>query len=238
MKNRVTKAWSMVLFFSLAISLITGGLQNTKTYAAGLSIIGGGGWNETAHVEWSPVSNAEGYNVYVKPESASDSSYQQIDNELIRKYPSFWRADALGLAAGDYVMKVEARLTDGSTVSAVSDKLSVASHDRSGFAFSSDSLYGTGSGAYNDDGTLKDGAQVLYVTSETAQTVTLDVQINSSGRVQTGVGIGEILQLRQKGYDTTPLAIRFIGKITADDMKGQLNSSGYLQVKGKKIIRK
>lgn len=234
MKNRVAKAWSMVLFFSLAISLITGGLQNTTTYAAGLSIIGGGGWNETAYVEWSPVSNAEGYNVYVKPESAADSSYQQIDNELIRKYPSYWRADALGLAAGDYVMKVEARLTDGSTVSAVSDKLSVASHDRSGFAFSSDSLYGTGSGAYNDDGTLKDGAQVLYVTSETAQTVTLDVKINSSGRVQTGVGIGEILQLRQKGYDTTPLAIRFIGKVTADDMKGQLNSSGYLQVKGKK----
>ncbi|MGG1618003.1 pectate lyase [Paenibacillus sp. NRS-1782] len=234
MKKRITNVMGIVLLFSLAISLITGGLQNTTAYAAGLSIIDDGGWNETAYVEWSPESNAEGYNVYVKPVSAPDSYYQQIDSELIRKYPSYWRADAVGLAAGDYEMKVEARLSDGSTVSAVSNKLSVASYDRSGFAFSSKSLYGTGSGAYNEDGTLKNGAQVLYVTSETAQTVTLDVKINSSGRVQTGVGLGEILALRQKGYDTAPLAIRFIGKVTADDMRGQLNSSGYLQVKGKK----
>ena len=95
-------------------------------------------------------------------------------------------------------MKVEARMSDGSTVSVVSNNLSVAPHDRSGFAFSSDSPYETGSGAYNDDGTLKDGAQVIYVTSETARTVTLDVKINSSGGIQTGVGIGEILTLRQK----------------------------------------
>ncbi|MFM9281091.1 pectate lyase family protein [Paenibacillus jiagnxiensis] len=233
MKNRVAKVTGIVLLFSLALSLVAGGWANTTVHAAGISIIGGGGWNETAYVEWSPVSNAEGYNVYVKHASAPDSSYQQIDNELIRQYPSYWRADAVGLAAGTYVMKVEARLTDGSTARAVSNSLSVVSYDRSGFAFSSDSQYGTGSGAYNDDGTLKHGAQVIYVTSETARTVTLDVKINSSGGVQTGVGIGEILTLRQKGYDTTPLAIRFIGKVTDDDMSGQLNSSGYLQVKGK-----
>ncbi|MCM3494451.1 MULTISPECIES: pectate lyase [Paenibacillus] len=234
MRNRVAKATGMVLLFSLVLSLIAGGWTNKTTVdAAGLSIIGGGGWNETAYIEWSPLSNAEGYNVYVKNAGAPDSSYQQIDNELIRQYPSYWRADAVGLAAGNYVMKVEARLSDDTTVSAVSNNLSVASHDRSGFAFSSDSPYGTGSGAYNDDGTLKDGAQVIYVTSETARTVTLDVKINSSGGVQTGVGIGEILTLRQKGYDTTPLAIRVIGKVTDDDMSGQLNSSGYLQVKGK-----
>ena len=34
-----------------------------------------------------------------------------------------------------YVMKVEARMSDGSTVSVVSNNLSVAPHDRSGFAF-------------------------------------------------------------------------------------------------------
>lgn len=234
MKNSVAKVTGMVLLFSLALSLIAGGWTNkTTVHAAGLSIIGGGGWNETAYIEWSPLSNAKGYYVYVKQAGAPDYSYQLIDNELIRQYPSYWRADAIGLAAGNYVMKVEARLSDDTTVSAVSNNLSVASHDRSGFAFSSDSPYGTGSGAYNDDGTLKDGAQVIYVTSETARTVTLDVKINSSGGVQTGVGIGEILTLRQKGYDTTPLAIRVIGKVTDDDMSGQLNSSGYLQVKGK-----
>lgn len=233
MKKRISKITSVILMLSLAISLIPGGFPNKTVYAAGLSIIGGGAWSETAYVEWLPESNVEGYNVYVKPVSASFSSYEQIDSELIREYPSYWRADAVGLAAGDYVMRVEAKLKDGSTVSAVSDALSVTSHDRSGFAFASNSVFGTGSGAYNDDGTLKDGAQVLYITSETAQTVTLDVITNSSGRVETGVGLGEIMNLRQKGYDTTPLAIRFIGKVTADDMQGQLNSSGYLQIKGK-----
>lgn len=74
---------------------------------------------------------------------------------------------------------------------------------------------------------------MLYITSQNAQTVKLDVKINSSGAVQTGVGLGNILALRQKGYDTTPLAIRMIGKVTAADLSGQLNSSGYLEVKGK-----
>ncbi|WP_036636064.1 pectate lyase family protein, partial [Paenibacillus massiliensis] len=233
MKKSATKVMNMVLLFSLVLTLVSGGLQSHTVVAEGISITKNGGWNETAFVEWTPVEHAEGYNVYVKRASASDASYQQIDNDLIRQYPSYWRADAVGLAAGEYVMKVEARLTDGSTLRAISDDVSVAAHDRSGFAFSSDSPYGTGSGAYNEDGTLQNGAQVLYVTSETAKTVTLDVIINNSGRVQTGVGIGEILKLRQKGYDKTPLAIRFIGQVTGADMSGQLNSSGYLEVKGK-----
>ncbi|NOU95765.1 hypothetical protein GC093_21435 [Paenibacillus sp. LMG 31456] len=191
-----------------------------------------GGWFETAYVEWAPGS-AQGYNVYVKPASASDSQYVQIDTQLIRSYAAYWRADAAGLAAGDYVMKVEAVLSDGSRASAVSDILSVAKHDRSGFAFSANSPFKTGSGAYNNDGTLKSGAQVVYVTPATAKTVTLDVITSSKGAVTKGVGIGEILKLRQKGYDKTPLAFRFIGKVTASDMSGQLNSSGYLEVKGK-----
>ncbi|WP_281890502.1 pectate lyase [Paenibacillus sp. YYML68] len=223
----------MMLLLSLALSLILSGFAATVAHAATVTLTQSGGWNEAAYVEWSPVSNAQGYNVYVKPAGAADSQYKQIDNELIRKYPSNWRADIVGLAAGNYVIKVEARLSGGSTATAVTGSIAVAAHDRSGFAFSSNSMFGTGSGAYNDNGTLKSGAQVLYVTSATAKTVTLDVKVSSSGAKQTGVGIGEILNLRQKGYDTTPLAIRFIGKVTAADMSGQLNSSGYLQVKGK-----
>ncbi len=233
MKKWTAKATGILLLFSMTLTLIAGGWGNTVAHAAGLTITGSGGWNETAYVEWSPVSNAAGYNVYVKPANAADSQYQQIHNELIRKYASYWRADAVGLAAGSYVLKVEATLTGGGTTSAVSDTLSVASFDRSGFAFSANSPFGTGSGAYNANGTLKSGAQVLYITSQNAQTVTLPVKISSSGAVQTGVGLGGILTLRQKGYDTTPLAIRIIGKVTASDLSGQLNSSGYLQVKGK-----
>ncbi|MFB9324981.1 pectate lyase [Paenibacillus aurantiacus] len=219
---------------SLVVALMVCGVGNAGVaHAAGVTITDSGGWNETAYVEWTPVSNADGYNVYAKPASAADTQYKQLDNELIRKYPSHWRADAVGLAAGNYVLKVEAKLSGGSTASAVTGAIAVAAHDRSGFAFSAASTYGTGSGAYNDNGTLRNGAQVVYITSNTAKTVTLDVKINSSGGLQKAVGLGEILSLRQKGYDKTPLAIRFIGQVTANDLSGQLNSSGYLEVKGK-----
>ncbi|GMK40808.1 pectate lyase [Paenibacillus sp. CCS19] len=233
MNKRVTKLASYVVFVALALSLITSGWGSKTAHAAAPTITNSGGWNETAYVEWSPVSNAQGYNVYVKAASASDSQYQQIDTQLIRKYASYWRADAVGLAAGSYVLKVEAIQSNGTKESAVTNALTVKAHDRSGFAFASNSTFGTGSGAYNDNGTLKSGAQVIYVTPQTAQTVTLDVKISSTGGKQTAVGIGEILTLRQKGYDTTPLAIRFIGKVTAANMSGQLNSGGFLQVKGK-----
>lgn len=232
MKNVITKVFTRFLLYSFILSLVTVGFANQTVHAASLSISNSGAWFETAYVEWSPISNAEGYNVYVKPASAPDSQYEQIDNDLIRNYDSYWRADAVGLASGDYVMKVDGLLKDGSKVSAYTNVLSVKEHDRSGFAFAGNSQYGTGSGAYNEDGTLKNGAQVIYVTAETAKTVTHDVIKNSSGEVQTGVGIGEIMTLRKKGYDKTPLAIRLIGKITDDDMSGQLNSNGYLEVKG------
>ncbi|NIK69033.1 pectate lyase [Paenibacillus sp. BK720] len=233
MKKRITSLTGFALAIVLTLSLLGVGLPNPTLHAAGLAVTGSGGSNETAYAEWSPVSNALGYNVYVKPTSAADSQYQQLDNELIRKYPSNWRADAVGLAAGSYVLKVEALLSGGSRESVVTGPLNVTAYDRSGFAFSSDSPYGSGSGAYADNGILKPGAQVIYVTPDTAQTVTLDVKIDSSGTLQTAVGLGQIMTLRQKGYDKTPLAIRLIGKVTEEDLSGQLNSSGYLEVKGK-----
>ncbi len=233
MKKNLTKITGKLLLCSLVLSMLAGAFVNTAVSAAGISVSDSGGWLESAYIEWTPVSGAAGYYVYIKPAGAADSAYVKIDNELIRQYSSNWRADAVGLAAGNYIMKVEAILSDGSKVSTVSGTITVNANDRSGFAFSGDSEYNTGSGAYNEDGTLKNGARVIYVTSETAKTVTLDVTVNSSGKIQTGAGIGEILSLRQKGYDKTPLAIRFIGKVSSSDMSEQLNSSGYLQVKGK-----
>jgi pectate lyase len=233
MNKTLLKITSKLLVCFLIVTMFAGGDAYTANAATGISISNGGGWFESAYVEWSPVSNAVGYNVYVKSASAADSAYVQLDNELIRQYSEYWRADAVGLSAGDYVMKVESKLTNGTTISSVSDTITVEANDRSGFAFSDASTYKTGSGAYNEDGTLKSNAKVIYITSETAATVTLDVITSSSGKIQTGVGIGQILTLRQKGYDTTPLAIRFIGQVTDSDMNEQLNSSGYLQVKGK-----
>ena len=69
-----------------------------------------------------------------------------MDAELVREYASYWRADAMGLAAGDYVMKVVAVLKDGSTVGVKTSSLTVTAHDRTGFAW----VGGTASGAYKE----------------------------------------------------------------------------------------
>ena len=61
------------------------------------------GWFESAAVEWEAVSGATDYNVYVKP---AGGTYTKLDKELVRKYADFYRADALGLKAGSYQMKV------------------------------------------------------------------------------------------------------------------------------------
>ncbi len=210
---------------------ITGTSISAK--AEGISLTESGGWFESAYLKWKPVDKAVSYQVLVKSAGAGDPAYVQIDDTLIRKYPSYFRADALGLSAGQYTFKLEVNFANGSRETIVSEPIAVKANSRTGFAFSGESPSQTGSGAYEENGALKNGAQIVYITAATAKTVTLDVIINNSGKKQTATGIGEIMTLRQKGYDKTPLIIRFIGQITGEDMSGQLNSSGYLQVKGK-----
>lgn len=238
MERKVIRISRKLLSFVLALTLVLGTVMSTYGEISvfkdsEIAVIDGGGWFETAYIEWNAVEGAVGYNVYVKSHNAADSAYEKLDNELIRQYSNYWRADALGLAAGQYIMKVEAIFEDGSKIDTVTNSVSVEAHDRSGFAFSSESEYKTGSGAYNEDGTLQKDAQVIYITSETAKTVTLDVITSSKNQTTKAVGIGAILVARQKGYDKRPLAIRFVGQITESDMSGQLNSNGYMEIKGK-----
>ena len=178
---------------------------------------------ETAYVTWTAISGADGYNVYVKPEGGS---YTQLDSMLIRQYNGYYRADAVGLKAGNYIMKVVP--TSGGkedTSKAIeSSSMKVESYDRSGFAFSNMS---EGVGAYNADGTLKSNAVVLYVTEETKNTITMDVQTASS-KTTSCTGISEILKALQKGYETRPIAIRLIGKITASGMTGSGDTNNLL----------
>ncbi|EHJ01642.1 Pectate lyase/Amb allergen [Clostridium sp. DL-VIII] len=216
-----------------AVSLVSAKATTSLVESSTVSILDSEGWLESANVEWSPVSGATGYDVYYKGASASDSSYKQIDNDLIRKYPSYFRADVLGLAAGNYVIKIvpvanNAEVTSEQTITKT---LSVKANTREGFAFSSASPMGTGSGGYNNDGTIASNAQVLYVTSDNVNTITADVITNSKGTKTTCTGLVDILAKRQKGYDKTPLIIRMIGEVKASDING-LNSSGYLQLKG------
>jgi pectate lyase len=198
-----------------------------------VNILESEGWLESLYVKWEILDSADSYNVYCKGGQAA--GWKKIDDPLIRGYETYFRADILGLAAGDYQVKVLPVNKAGSEygTEAVTPLIGVLPHDRSGFAFSPASPNKTASGAYNDDGTLKTGAQILYLTAANVKTIELAVK-ESDKKTTMCVGIGDILAKRQKGYDSTPLAVRIIGTITASDMSGQLNSLSLLDFKGNK----
>ena len=228
--RKVKKLFSYVLTAAMVITAVTPAFAGkVKAVAAGLTLTEQSGWLESAYVEWQPVKNAEGYVAYVKEASASDDAYEKLDDTLIRQYADYWRADALGLKEGSYVMKVTAVLKDGKTVSESTSSLEVEKYDRSGFAFSENSKFQTGSGAYNDDGTLKKNAQVIYVTPETANTCTAVV----NGKEVTG--FQSILDAKQSAgtKDTSPLDFRIVGCVTADDVDHFSSSAEGIQLKGK-----
>jgi pectate lyase len=195
--------------------------------ASNIAVYESSGWMESCYVEWiGGDSSYTGYNVYVK--SASDSDWTKLDDQLIRKYPDRWRADAVGLAAGTYNMKV-VPVSAGTEVTAdaiTTSDLTVTNYDRSGAAFSTKSTY-KGAGAYNADGTLKAGAKVIYVTPATAKTVKATV----GGAEHTG--LQDIIYGLQKGTETSPIDIRIVGMINADDMDSFGSSAEGIQIKGK-----
>ncbi len=234
MKKVLKRAISSVLAAALVISTMAfAGF--TSVAAADNYISQQGGWFESAYVEWNSVPNATGFAAYVKEAGASDSAYTQLDNELIRKYSTYFRADAVGLKAGSYVIKVVPYINDvlDESQAFVSDTLTVDAYDRSGAAFSKYSdYYNQGVGAYNNDGTLKSDAKVFYVTADTAKTITTDLITSNKGATTTYTGFQDIIYGKQKGYDTTPLDFRIIGTIELSDMDSILSSEEGLQVKG------
>ena len=216
-KNMLFKLWAVVVALIMPLPALP------------LILNEAGGWIESAYVTWTPVEGASTYRVMCRP---TGGEYFLLDAPLVRDYGAYGRADALGLKAGEYQFKVVALDAEGKELEgevAESDKFTVKAHDRAGFAH----LNHSGIGAYNDDGTLKSGAKVIYVTSSTAKTVTCGVVAKSNGAPQMFTGLQAILDARQKGYDKTPLAIRLIGTIEASDMDKFSSSSEGLQMKGK-----
>ena len=142
------KGWAWILAALMVVSVIIPTTISTAKAEVGAVQFNGTaeGWLESAYAEWAVDKEADGYTAYIKKASQSDSAYARIDNELIRKYKNYYRVDAVGLAAGDYVIKV-VPVKNGKEVTAkaeVTDVLSVSSYDRSGFAFSSETRYKTG----------------------------------------------------------------------------------------------
>ena len=197
-----------------------------------VQIIDARGWLESAFLNFTLSDDAKTYHVYIKGGQYAD--YTKIDDQLVRNYGTFGRADVVGLQAGTYTMKV-VPVADGKELTEQENTtadLEVRNYSREGFAF----LNGCPApGAYNSDGTLKSGAKVFYVTKNTAKTITTTVKTGSKdSNITTCKGIQTIIDAYQKGYDTTPIAFRFIGLITKDDLDHISSSEEGLQVKGKK----
>ena len=177
------------------------------------------GWQESAYLKWAPFEGASSYNVYVDD--------KKIDAQLVRQYKSYYRADVLGLKEGTYSVKVVPVNAEGKEITGANtaSNLVVKSFNREGFAhFKYD-----GVGAYNNDGTLKAGAKVLYITAKTAKTVSTTV---NTGKSETITGLQSIIDAYSKGKDKTPIAFRIIGKVSLSDLDHISSSAEGLQVKG------
>ena len=180
------------------------------------------GWQESAYLKWAPFEGASSYNVYVDD--------KKIDAQLVRQYASYYRADILGLKEGTYSVKVVPVNAEGAEIAGANtaSNLVVKSYNREGFAhFKYD-----GVGAYNNDGTLKAGAKVLYITARSAKTVSTTV---NTGKLETITGLQSIIDAYSKGKDKTPIAFRFIGKISLSDLDHTSSSAEGLQIKGAKM---
>lgn len=177
------------------------------------------GWQESAYLKWAPFEGASSYNVYVDD--------KKIDAQLVRQYKSYYRADVLGLKEGTYSVKVVPVNAEGTEIAGANtaSNLVVQSYNREGFAH----FKYAGVGAYNNDGTLKAGAKVLYITAKTAKTVSTTV---NTGKLETITGLQSIIDAYSKGKDKTPIAFRIIGKVNLSDLDHISSSAEGLQIKG------
>lgn len=212
--------------------------QNTMLYAKWTEVVAPpvvpssgteGGWFEACWMEFNPSSASAKFVGYVS--NNSGATWTKLDEELVRVYSaSRARVDAVGLSAGTYMLKVVPVQagTEDCENAIVSGPLSVINHDRHGFAHVG-AYASEGVGAYKNDGTLKDGARVLYVTAATAKTVSLEM---TGATTNPCVGLQNILDAYQKRKESRPLAIRIIGTISLADLDYISSSAEGLQIKG------
>lgn len=222
MKKCFKKALSSILAATMLVSSFT----VTNVFAApSFSKIGG--WNETIYAEISGIKDADVTGVSYSGPMSGSLTGEDLEY-LVRDCSGGVRIDVLGLKPGDYTLTVQT--TSGTATQTVN----VPEQDRSGFAHFNNT---EGVGAYNDDGTLKANAKVLYVTNSSKNTVSVT---SSDGTTVTG--IGHILNsagkestagsgLNSKGGkannnagiiakladDNAPIVVRIIGDVTAPD---------------------
>ena len=198
------------------------GTVTTINFRKANAIVKAQGWQESAYAEWTRSAGTT-YNVYCQPYGTD--TWTRVDPELVRLYPDYGRADVVGLRPGSYRLRVVPVTagTEQPDAAMETDVLTVTAYDRQGFAHKNHE----GVGAYQDDGTRKPGAKVVYVTAATAKTVTAQLPSGSF------TGVQAIINAYQKGNVTEPLAVRFIGMVSADDLDYMGSSAEGIQVKGR-----
>ncbi len=192
------------------VNMAMGTMSDIPMVAASTAaILKAQGYQEGAYVQWGAVDGADGYNVYCDG--------VQIDSMLIRQYSGYFRADAVGITAGEHTLKIVPTKSGAEMESAAaSTTVTSIAHERDGFAFNK----GKALGAYNADGTLKSGAVVVYITNENKDSVKATI----GGASVTG--FQEILNACQDS--TTPVVFRCIGNINDPSVldKGDLLIDG------------
>ena len=196
------------------------------------------GWNETLYAEWLD-SDPDAANVKVGYKLSDDADYTYLSGAdleyLVRPSatPGYGRVDIPGLKQGRYDIVITA--SDGTEHKR--EKIQVYGYDRSGYAhWTKEGGNGgyNGVGAYNNDGTLKDNAIVVYITEQNKNTVEIpgyegheDVAYASSTSGASWTrgtkGVGNILNNNHKflrevtGTDNHPVVFRIVGEVTAPE---------------------
>ena len=137
------------------------------------------GNEESATVKFAVYKNssndtADEYNIYLNGTVFNNVKLTD-DNLYVTTSGSTVTAELFGLKAGSYNVTV-VPVFDGVELEAAqaSATFAVTAYDRSGYAHFNNT---EGVGAYNDDGTIKDNAIVLYVTDANKNTVTLSYRV-------------------------------------------------------------
>lgn len=170
------------------------------------------GAKESISVVWAAYPKASSYQVAYEKTDAT--TYTRIDDELIEGT----KAVIVGLSAGTYRVKVTPVFSSSAneSLSGIQENVTVESYDRSGYAHFD---YSDGVGAYNDDGTLKKNAVVVYVSNDNKNTVTATL----GGKTYTG-----LVSILQKSQGSVPLDIRIKGVISTNQFASKTLTKGSL----------
>ncbi len=180
---------ALILTFTLIISIFN--VCTLTVQSADSVLTQCYGWYETIHMKWS--NDTAPSKAKVEYRKSGTQTYTPIDSQLIRSSDDGCVADIVGISQGIYDIRITA--SSGQVIE--KSNIPVARHDRSGYGhFGTDS----GVGGYNNDGTPKSNAQIVYVTNETKNTVKLGSYTGLCNIVKKASGSG-------------PLIVRIIGKI-------------------------